>query len=80
MTLITTGNGTERDTRMSAKNNNRLWAVSMIAIGVATLLLLGMRLAAGSVPDLALRLLGVIELLALPVLAFTTVRKLTRKN
>lgn len=65
---------------MSAKNNNRLWAVSLIAIGVATLLLLGMHLAAGSVPDLALRLLGVIELLALPVLAFTTVRKLTRKN
>lgn len=65
---------------MSAKNNNRLWAVSLIAIGVAALLLLGMRLAAGSVPDLALRVLGAIELLALPVLAFTTVRKLTRKN
>lgn len=78
--MITTGNGTERGTKMSAKNNNRLWAVSLIAIGVAALLLLGMRLAAGSVPDLALRVLGAIELLALPVLAFTTVRKLTRKN
>lgn len=65
---------------MSAKNSNRLWAVSLIAIGVAALLLLGLRLAAGSVPDLALWLLGGIELLALPVLAFPTVRKLTRRN
>ena len=65
---------------MSAKNNNRLWAASLIVIGVATVLLLALRVAAGSVPDLALRLLGVVELIALPVLAFTTVRKLTRKS
>lgn len=60
---------------MSARNNNRLWAASLIVIGVATVLLL-----AGSVPDLALRMLGIVELIALPVLAFTTVRKLTHKS
>lgn len=65
---------------MNPKTNNILWGVSLMVIGAATLLLIGSRMAGVELPDLAVRVLGVIELAALPVLAYTTVRKLKRKG
>lgn len=62
------------------KRNNILWGVSLMVIGAATLLLIGSRVAGVTLPDLAVRGLGVIELAALPVLAYTTVRKLKWKS
>jgi len=65
---------------MEPKRIDLLWAVSLIVIGAATLLLLGLQMAAAQLPDLAVRGLGVAELAALPVLAYTSVVKLKRKR
>ena len=64
---------------MNEKRNNWMWPASLVLIGTATVLLLGLRAAALELPDPAVRVLGIVELAALAVLAFTTVGKLRRK-
>lgn len=50
------------------------WSVSLMVIGLATLLLVGSSLAGAILPGWAARTLGAAELLALPVLVFCTLR------
>lgn len=64
---------------METKRNNILWAVSLIVIGVASLLLFGTQTAGAGLPDAVTRLLGVLDLAALAVLGFTSVRKLRNR-
>lgn len=58
------------------KSNNSIWAISLLVIGIATIILAGSGLVGAELPDTATRILGVIDLIALPVLAFTTVRRI----
>lgn len=58
------------------KSNNSIWAISLLVIGVATIILAGARLSGVELSAAATRILGVIDLIALPVLAFTTVRRI----
>lgn len=60
---------------MKTGSNNVLWAVSLIVLGAAAVQF-GLRLAGVPLPDALARPLGIVCLAALPVLAFTTVRKL----
>lgn len=62
------------------KHIQRAWALSLMAIGLATLVAAVSNLAPGLVPDGAVRLAGAVDLAALPVLGFTTVRKLRAKE
>ena len=64
---------------MNAKFVNRMWAISLMVIGVATLIIAGSNIIGCELPDTAVRILGVIELIALPVLAYSTVRKVKSK-
>lgn len=57
----------------------RIWAVCLIVIGVAAVLMGLSRLLWAGVPDAVVRALGVALLIALPVFAYTTV-KLFRKE
>lgn len=52
----------------------RVRAVSLTVLGIAVILLGLSRLLWAGVPDAVVRTLGVVVLLALPVVAFTTVR------
>lgn len=52
----------------------RIRAVSLTVLGIAVILLGLSRLLWAGVPDAVVRTLGVVVLLALPVVAFTTVR------
>lgn len=61
------------------KSNDILWAVSLLVIGLATVILAVTQIAGAELPDTVRRILGIIDLLALPVLAFTTVRKVKGK-
>lgn len=61
---------------MKTAKNNLLWAVSLIMLGAAAAVQFGLRLAGVPLPDALARLLGIVCLAALPVLAFTTVRRL----
>lgn len=51
-----------------------MWSVSLIAIGIATFILAGANIIGSELPDILVRVLGVIDLVALPVLAFSTIK------
>ena len=63
---------------MSEKTLTRLWGISLIVIGVGSLVILVPGLFGVTVPDSVIGALGILELIALPVLSFTTVKKLKK--
>jgi len=54
---------------------NCLWSFSLISIGICTIILAGANLLTVDLPDFMIRIAGLIELAALPVLGYTTVKK-----
>lgn len=65
---------------MDSKKINIMWSVSLIIIGVATIILAGANIIGIELPDIAARILGVLDLVSLPVLAFSTVKKVQNKK
>lgn len=65
---------------MNLKKINIMWSVSLIIIGVATIILAGANIIGIELPDIAARILGVLDLASLPVLAFSTVKKAQNKK
>lgn len=65
---------------MDSKKINIMWSVSLIIIGVATIILAGANIIGIELPDIAARILGVLDLISLPVLAFSTVKKTQNKR
>lgn len=64
---------------MSGKLINILWSTSLIVIGISTLILAGSGIVGIVIPDVLRVILGICELVSLPVLAFSTVRKVKDK-
>ncbi|MBQ6887965.1 MAG: hypothetical protein IJN54_10675 [Lachnospiraceae bacterium] len=62
------------------KRNDLLWSISLLVIGLATIILTGLNIIGIDVPDIVVRIIGVIDLLALPVLAYTTVKKFKKDS
>lgn len=62
------------------KRNDLLWSISLLIIGIATIILIGLNIIGIDVPDIVVRIIGVIDLLALPVLAYTTVKKIKKDS
>ena len=62
------------------KRNDLLWGISLLVIGLATIILTGLNISGIDVPDIVVRIIGVIDLLALPVLAYTTVKKFKKDS
>lgn len=56
-----------------------IWSVSLIMIGIATLILAGSRIIGTELSDTAVRILGSIALISLPFLAFTSIKKFVKK-
>lgn len=65
---------------MNAKGIHIAWAISLLIIGIATLLLVGADLIAIELPDMITRILGVMDCISLPVLIFTTVKKAKKQT
>jgi len=63
---------------MDSNKVNAMWSVSLLIIGVATFILAGASIIGLTLPDIAVRILGMMDLIALPVLGFSTVKKITR--
>ena len=57
------------------KTNDLLWSISLFIIGIVSIILFGSNIIGIELPDIVVRILGVIDLLALPVLVYTTVKK-----
>ncbi len=62
------------------KRNDLLWSISLLIIGIATIISIGLNIIGIDVPDIVVRIIGVIDLLALPVLAYTTVKKFKKDS
>lgn len=62
------------------KRNDLLWSISLLVIGLATIILTGLNIIGIDVPDIVVRIIGVIDLLALPVLVYTTVKKFKKDS
>ena len=60
------------------KKNDLIWSISLMLIGVATFILAGANIVGIELPDVVIRLLGIIDLIALPFLAYSTVKKVKK--
>ncbi|MBQ8568416.1 MAG: hypothetical protein IJ446_04280 [Oscillospiraceae bacterium] len=64
---------------MSGKLINIMWSTSLMIIGISTLILAGSGIIGIVLPDILRVILGICELVSLPVLAFSTVKKVKDK-
>ena len=60
------------------KKNDLMWSFSLIIIGVATVILAGSNIIGIELPDVAVRIIGIVNLIALPILAYTTVKRIKK--
>lgn len=58
--------------------NDLMWSISLVIIGIATIILSGSNIIGIDLPDVVVRIIGIIDLMALPVLAYTTVKKVKK--
>ena len=54
------------------KDKNLMWSLSLIIIGVSTLIISGSNIMETELPDMLTRTLGIAELTALPFLVYST--------
>lgn len=60
---------------MDSKKVSAMWSISLLVIGVATFILAGANVIGLELLDIVVRSLGMIDLIALPVLVFATIKK-----
>ena len=60
------------------KKSDLMWSISLIAIGIATIILAGANIAGIDLPDMLVRLLGIVDLAALPILVYSTIKKVKK--
>lgn len=60
---------------MNSKVINIMWSISLMVIGITTVILLGTNILAIELPDIIIRVLGAIDLVCILVLTFSTVKK-----
>jgi len=65
---------------MDSKKVNVMWSISLLVIGIATFILAGANVIGMELPDIVVRILGMMDLIALPVLGFSTVKKFKRSK
>lgn len=52
-----------------------IWVISLIVIGISAILLAVSNIVGLTLPDIAIRMIGVLDIIALPVLIAATVKK-----
>lgn len=65
---------------MELKRTDRVWAISLFVAGIATVILAGSHFAGVRLPDMVVRIIGVLDLIAIFALSFLTVRKLIKRD
>ncbi len=63
---------------MKKTANDLMWSLSLLIIGIATIILAGSNIIGIELPDAAVRIIGVVDLISLPVLAYSTVTKIKK--
>ncbi len=70
---------TTRDLRkLIKKKSDLMWSISLIAIGIATIILACANIVGIDLPDMLVRLLGIVDLVALPIFVYSTIKKVKK--
>ena len=60
------------------KKKDLMWSISLIANGIATIILAGANIVGIDLPDMLVRLLGIVDLVALPILVYSAIKKVKK--
>ena len=60
------------------KKSDLMWSISLIAIGIATIILAGANIVGIDLPDMLVRLLGIVDIVALPIFVYSTIKKVKK--
>ena len=60
------------------KNINVFWSLSLLIISVCTIILAGSNIIGIELNDVLTRVLGILDLVCLPMLVFTTIKKIKK--
>lgn len=65
---------------MEVKRTDRVWVLSLLVAGIATMILAGSHFVGVGLPDMVVRIIGVLDLIALFALSFLTAKKWIKKD
>lgn len=57
------------------KKNDYVWSISLMVIGLSAFILAGSNVVGIELPDVVVWILGIVDLIALPLLVYSTVKK-----
>lgn len=57
------------------KKNTRLWCLSLLIISIVTVIWAVCNMIGLELPDVAVRIMGVLDICAIPVLVYTSIKK-----
>ena len=61
------------------KKNDYVWSISLMVIGLSAFILAGSNVVGIELPDVVVWILGIVDLIALPLLVYSTVKKVTKE-
>lgn len=65
---------------MKSVKPTKAWSISLLVIGICTLIISISNIIGAELPDMLKRILGVTELVSLPVLVYTSVKMFTERD
>lgn len=60
---------------MDRKNTTLLWSISLLIISIVTLIWAGSNIIGIELPDIMIRILGVLDIISIPVLVYTSIKR-----
>lgn len=61
------------------KKNDYVWSISLMVIGLSAFILAGSNVVGIELPDVVVWILGIVDLIALPLLVYSTVKKVKKE-
>lgn len=65
---------------MVSKKINLTWVISLFVIGITMMILVGVNFVGIELTDIMVRICGAVDLVSLPVFAFSTVKKVKNRK
>lgn len=65
---------------MKSNKMTIIWSISLLILFVATLIIVGAKIVGIELPDTMIRVLGIAELITLPIFVFASVKKFLKNN
>ena len=64
---------------MKNKKMTFVWSITLLILCVSTLVIAVTRIVGIDLPDIMIRVLGIVELIALPIFVFTSIKKYLKR-